>query len=443
MRLFHAGLVALWLAAAASAQQADLKQAGVCSRCHVVSVLEWQISGHVAAGTACVNCHGPSAAHVANERNEVSPDRIPRGPAADGLCESCHTSGCPSTEKTAGCLTCHSQHTLTNPEQIESYQGDRSQHPIYAEVERLERFREAVGRAESLVDSRDYSGAKKAFKEALAIRPGDPDTEARVLFCERRLDPSLPGFEPIGDEFDPVSGLPRRVRIQSLGLEMILVPRGFADLGSDELPDSKPMHSVRIEAFYLGAREVTQAVWTQVMGSNPSARPGEDSPVENVSFRDAQEFMAKLNARIPGGGFRLPTEAEWEYAARADGEGLSDSDLAGAAWFREDSQVQAPGEDGFRRIEHFGAHPTGAKAPNAWGFYDLLGNVWEWTSSLFQPYPYDAADGRESPDDGGQRVLRGGGFADPAFLLDPALRHAERPERRYRWNGLRLARTVP
>ena len=82
----------------------------------------------------------------------------------------------------------------------------------------------------------------------------------------------------------------------------------------------------------------------------------------------------------------------------------------------------------------------GRKEPNRWGFFDMHGNVWEWTSSLFRPYVYDSSDGREALADTGKRVLRGGGFADPSFLLDPALRHPERPGRRYRWNGLRLAR---
>ena len=100
-----------------------------------------------------MNCHGESKAHVANERNEVSPDRIPRGAAADGLCQTCHASGCPSTGKTAGCTSCHNQHSLTNPEQIETFQGNRSSHPIQAEVAKLEEFHAALDRAEKLVTS--------------------------------------------------------------------------------------------------------------------------------------------------------------------------------------------------------------------------------------------------------------------------------------------------
>ena len=425
-------------------QQSDLKQAGVCSRCHVVSVLEWQISAHVAAGAACVNCHGPSEAHVANERNEVSPDRIPRGPAAAPLCKTCHSSGCPSTSKTEDCVSCHSPHSLTSPEQIQSFQGDRSTHPIHAEVERLERSRAATRRAEELVSQQQWQAARAAFEEALEIRPDDSATLARIRFCERRLNPEIQGFEIVGAGFDAVSGLPHRVRVESFGYEMLLVPAGAFDLGSDQLKDSQPVHTVALDAFYLGAREVTQAQWEAVMDSNPSARKGADLPVESVSWEDAQQFLAKLNARIPGSGFRLPTEAEWEYAARAGGGGLStDRELSRYAWYRESSQIEPAGEDGFLRIENFGAQPVGRKEPNAWGFFDMHGNVWEWTSSLFRPYLYDPSDGREAATAEGRRVLRGGGFADASFLLDPALRHPERPTRRYRWNGLRLARTVP
>lgn len=433
----------LLLPLAGWAQQSDLKQAGVCSRCHVVSVLEWQISAHVAAGTACIQCHGPSEAHVANERNEVSPDRIPRGPAAAGLCMTCHTAGCPTTQKTADCVSCHSPHTLTSPEQIQTFQGDRAAHPIHAEVERLERFKEATARAEELAANQDWAAARAAFEEALEIRPQDPSTLARIRFCERRLDPAIEGFEIVGEEFDPASGLPTHVRAAPLGYEMRLAPAGSFDMGSDELPDAQPVHTVRLDAFYLGAREVTQAEWRAVMGANPSARQGDDLPVDSVSWEDAQQFIAQVNERVPGGGFRLPTEAEWEYAARASGGLFKDFELSRYAWYRENSQIEPAAADGFLRIENFGSQPVGGKEPNRWGFFDMHGNVWEWTSSLFRPYVYDASDGRESPTAEGQRVLRGGGFADAAFLLDPALRHPERPTRRYRWNGLRLARSIP
>ena len=435
-------LLGLALAALSPGQQGDFQQAGVCARCHVVSVLEWQTSAHPAAKTACASCHGASQAHVANERNEVSPDRIPRGGAADGLCQSCHASGCPATNSTAGCTSCHSPHTLTNPEQIESYQGDRSSHPIQLEVARLQEFRAALDRAEALVAEQRWREAKAELESALALRPGDAGAVARVRFCERRLDPHIPGFELVGEAFDAASGLASRVRVAELGLEMALVPAGEIDVGSDELADSRPVHTVGVGAFYLGVSEVTQRQWMAVMGANPSAREGPDHPVERVSWNDAQEYVRKLNESVDGGGFRLPTEVEWEYAARAGGEPFEEAEPTRRAWFRENA-AEGSAADDFRRIEHFSTQPVGRKEPNRLGLFDMQGNVWEWTSSLFRPYLYDPADGRESPTADGDRVLRGGGYADPAFLLHPSLRHAERPTRRYRWNGFRLARSAP
>ncbi len=185
---------------------------------------------------------------------------------------------------------------------------------------------------------------------------------------------------------------------------MVLVPGGEIDLGSEEFPHAKPVHTVKVAPFYLARRAVTQAEWKALMGSNPSARQGEkypnaDSlPVERVSWNDAQAFVRKLNARVPGGGFRLPTEAEWEYAARAAG-----------------------------RL----------------GLINLPGSGWEWCSSLDRPYPYDATDGREDPNAAGMRVLRGGSEEDSPLWSGVAARHGERPDRRLRANGLRIARSLP
>ena len=300
-----------------------------------------------------------------------------------------------------------------------------------------------IARAEEFVAKGEWSAAKSAFAEALLLRPGDRRAMARVAFCDRRLDPEMPGFEIVGEEFDPVTGLPIEVKVAGSGIGMRLAPRGEVDIGSEEFEQSRPVHTVAVEPFYLGKFEITQAKWERLMGSNPSEhKRGGMVPVERVSWRDAQDFVAKLNDGTPGGGFRLPTEAEWEYAARAGGGLFKEFELARYAWYRVNSGDPDPAED-FRKIETFSTHPVGEKEPNAWGFHDMHGNVWEWTSSLLKPYLYDAADGRESLNAEGHRVLRGGGYADMADLLHPALRHPERPTRQYRWNGLRIARDVP
>jgi len=179
-----------------------------------------------------------------------------------------------------------------------------------------------------------------------------------------------------------------------------------------------------VEPFYLGQYELTQAEWKSLMGSNPSAHQGTEypdadrMPVEQISWEDCQALLRKLNEAVPGAGFRLPTEAEWEYAARA-GKGTWEA----APW-------AAP-------------RPVGKEQPNPLGLFDLLGNVWEWSSSLYRPYPYVASDGREELSAPGLRVLRGGGYVEWAAWLDPGARHSERTNRRLRWNGMRLARSVP
>ena len=426
--------------------QSDLKQAGVCSRCHVVSVLEWEISKHSQAATDCRTCHGPSQAHVANERNEVSPDRIPRGETADLLCASCHTAGCPQTKRDSGCLECHNSHSLTKPYQIQRYEGDRSAHPIREAVAHMERFRAAMDRAEALVEQQDWPAAKSAFEEALRLAPDETRILRRLAFVARRLSPAMPGFELAGEGFDAETGLDREVRIRGLGIPMVLAPPGEFDMGSDDFEAAKPVHTVAVAAFYLGKYEITQAQWEAVMGENPSGRRGSGQetnlPVERVSWHDAQNFVNRLNEQVEGGDFRLPTEAEWEYGAGAGSGLFKEFELARYAWYRGTTMQRAEGED-FVTAEAFSTRPAGTKEPNAWGFHDMHGNVSEWTSSLLRPYFYDPADGRESPTAPGLRVLRGGGYADAAGLLHPALRHGERPNRRYRWNGLRIARTAP
>jgi len=197
-----------------------------------------------------------------------------------------------------------------------------------------------------------------------------------------------------------------------------------------------------------------------VMGSNPSIHQGpefadrERMPVENVSWDECQAFVRTLHERLPGGGFRLPTEAEWEYACRAASPrpgvvGQASSltmdltTLVRFAWFRDNSARKTDAGAVSQQADTWAPRPVGTKQPNGWGVYDMQGNVSEWCSTLYRPYLYDPKDGRESLTAPGLRVLRGGGFADSAESLDPAARHAERPQRRYRWNGLRLARSVP
>ncbi|MFO0889502.1 MAG: SUMF1/EgtB/PvdO family nonheme iron enzyme [Isosphaeraceae bacterium] len=428
------------------AARPEFKTAGVCARCHVVSVLEWGVSKHVASGTTCRDCHGPSRAHVANERNEVKPDALPRSDQIATSCLRCHEAGCPETEETRSCQKCHHVHALLDPNR----RPKPDDGPYGQLLRSWERFRQHADRGEERLRHGDLQGARGAFLDALALRPGDRHAKARLELCNRRLNPDLPGFTAEGSKFDPATGLPREVTVRGLDIPMTLISAGEFDMGTDRLADARPVHTVAIEAFYLGKYEVTQAQWQSVMGANPSVHQGKAfpdaarMPVDTVSWNDCREFIKRLNERIEGGGFRLPTEAEWEFACRAGAGDPTPDDTPGPfAWFRENSRREA-GDDGpGQSPAAWSPRPVGLKRANAWGIHDLRGNVSEWCASLYRPYPYEDADRRESPDDPGPRVLRGGGFADSAEGLAPALRHFDRPHRRHRWNGLRLARDVP
>jgi hypothetical protein len=120
--LLAAAMVPAWPQAATDVQ---LKQAGVCARCHVISVVEWGISGHQKAGTDCIACHGPSLGHVRDERNNIKPDRIPHAAAIAGLCATCHAAGCPKSKRTDACQTCHHVHALVDPNKPPSSQDER------------------------------------------------------------------------------------------------------------------------------------------------------------------------------------------------------------------------------------------------------------------------------------------------------------------------------
>ena len=159
----------------------------------------------------------------------------------------------------------------------------------------------------------------------------------------------------------------------AVGMEFVKIAPGEFMMGcstgdSECQADEKPAHRVQItKAFEIGKYEVTQAQWQAVMGSNPSTIKGDDHPVETISKEEAQDFLAKLTARNDGYRYRLPTEAEWEYAARA---GASPPvSLDEVAWYAANSDDQT--------------HPVGQKKPNAWGLYDMLGNVREWVSDQY------------------------------------------------------------
>lgn len=221
-------------------------------------------------------------------------------------------------------------------------------------------------------------------------------------------------------------------------LKLVYVQGGKFMMGSDAknaFDLEKPAHPVRLSDFYLGKFPVTQEVWQVVMGDNPSDFKGERRPVENVSWQDAQEFLARLSQQT-GRAFRLPTEAEWEYAARggkhSQGYIYAGSDrLKQVGWYNENSGSET--------------HAVGLLYDNELGLYDMSGNVWEWCQDWFSKeyyaecYQQGTVDDPHGTDTGSRRVLRGGGWFGSPVHCRCVFRSYGQPEDRNRFIGLRLA----
>ncbi|MDR0881623.1 MAG: SUMF1/EgtB/PvdO family nonheme iron enzyme [Candidatus Adiutrix sp.] len=224
----------------------------------------------------------------------------------------------------------------------------------------------------------------------------------------------------------------------SIGMDFVLIPAGSFLMGSDPQKDSKayddefPQHRVSIsQPFYLGKYEVTQEQWAAVMGSNPSSFKGRTNPVEQVSWDDVQVFIKELNLKEGTGKYRLPTEAEWEYAARAGTNspysfGDDESELGDYAWYGHNSGHNT--------------HPVGRKQPNAWGLHDMHGNVWEWVEDWYGVYSSSHSSDPRGPSSGSLRVNRGESWYSPAEDCRSAIRSYASPGSRYsRLLGFRLA----
>jgi formylglycine-generating enzyme required for sulfatase activity len=261
----------------------------------------------------------------------------------------------------------------------------------------------------------------------------------------------------------------------SVGMKFRLIPGGQFMMGCEERGGAGegPVHRVTIgEPFYLGVHEVTQAQYEEVMGSNPSGFRGPNRPVECVSWHDAQEFCRRLSVR-EGAEYRLPTEAEWEYACRAGSttdycfgdyypSGLrygdhpidySPSALDEYAWYRYNSGRGGPRQcwDTKARMWHVyvrgqRTHDVGQKKPNAWGLCDMHGNVREWCHDWCGPYTAEAQTDPKGPAERIDllgRVARGGSWSSSALDCHSACRSAMDPARGSSSIGLRVARSLP
>jgi len=224
--------------------------------------------------------------------------------------------------------------------------------------------------------------------------------------------------------------------------ELVVIPAGSFWMGSPagaaKAPGGQanemPLHRVEVPAFAMGKHEVTQEQWTAVMGENPSFRKGRNLPVENVSWHDVQSFIRKLSDKTQK-NYRLPSEAEWEYAARAGTRtewGFAHQIALGDfAWYHAVSEGTT--------------HPVGLKMPNAFGLFDMHGNVWEWVEDCYHDHYGGApADGSAWNTGCGVHygVIRGGSFDLVPQLLRSAVRYWIYPNQRAYYIGFRLARDL-
>jgi formylglycine-generating enzyme required for sulfatase activity len=288
-----------------------------------------------------------------------------------------------------------------------------------------------MGQGEKAEKSGDWFQARNAYRFALEARRGDPSARARLDWVNMHLAELARRFQGVflvpdgkedpfgnpvvrrnGASSDPVSGLPTELWLVDPLMEFVLIPAGSFSMGSpaDENgrhPNEGPVHPVSLaRPFYIGKYEVTQVQWKALMNRNPSTQTGDRHPVENVSWEDCLAFTARLDQRLrkvrprlhPG----LPSEAEWEYACRAGSSTLycngdTTEGLARVAWYFDTAEGRT--------------HPVGLLKPNAWGLYDVHGNVYEWTMdghhSDYRGAPADGApwNGVGHP---GIRMLRGG-----------------------------------
>jgi formylglycine-generating enzyme required for sulfatase activity len=310
------------------------------------------------------------------------------------------------------------------------------------------------GPAYTQMKSPDFDGNGKVdfddfflFADVFGTRPGDTRFDAKFdLDSSGVVD--LDDFFAFAMRFGETIQRPATLTVTLPGgatMEMVYINPGKFTMGSPSSEPGRysqegPQHEVTItKGFYLGKYEVTQGQWQAAIGTTPwvnqsFVQVNPDNPAVYVSWDDAQELIKKLNDAEPGAGYRLPTEAEWEYACRAGTTtrwsfGDDESRLRDYAWY----YVNA----GYMRQWY--AHKVGTKLPNPWGLYDMHGNVWEWVQDWYGSYTSGPQTDPTGPAAGSSRVRRGGDYGDFAQLVRSAFRRGY-PSGRFGYVGLRLLR---
>ena len=283
------------------------------------------------------------------------------------------------------------------------------------EAERKRREEEARRRAEE-----EARQAEEKAREAERKRREEEEAKRKAEEEKRRA------AEAKQDKVFDVNGVQfKMIYVQGGTFKMGATP----EQGSEACDWEKPVHDVTLSDFHIGDTQVTQALWKAVMGSNPSRFRGDDLPVENVSWSDCQEFIKKLNV-LTGKIFRLPTEAEWEFAARGGNKSrgykyAGDNSIGDVAWYGGNSDNKT--------------HPVKTKLPNELGLYDMSGNVWEWCMDWYGDYISSAQTNPAGSSCDSPRVLRGGSWRNDASYCRVAFRYYFSPSFRISSGGFRLA----
>ncbi|MDR0815137.1 MAG: formylglycine-generating enzyme family protein [Bacteroidales bacterium] len=273
-------------------------------------------------------------------------------------------------------------------------------------------------KTENRISTGECEKAKDNYKIFKEIYGSDSELERKLAAC--------------GQSTPTSSVIPRK----SYEPEMVYVQGGTftmgctSEQGNDCYGDENPAHQVTLNSYYIGKYEVTQAQWKDVIGSNPSNFKGDNLPVEQVSWEDVQDFIARLNS-LTGKNYRLPTEAEWEYAARGGSQSRNTKysgaySVDNAAWYSSNSDSKT--------------HPVGTKQANELGIYDMSGNVWEWCSDWYGNYSSASqTNPRGGATSGSNRVFRGGSWNSDAQYVRVPYRSNTAPDPRSYNLGFRLA----
>lgn len=312
---------------------------------------------------------------------------------------------------------------------------DESQRAIKLDPNRWQGYIAAAG---ALEQQKMFDAAVDSFTDALAKAPEDKRAAIKELLQKCMQEKLAAGTAPLAEAGSgrgsastnsapapdaATSGLPSKINPND-GLTYVRIPPGGFQMGcspddSECIKVEKPAHTVTItKGFWIGQTPVTQAAWKKVAGSDPSSFKGDQLPVENVTWDDAKSFCE-------GVGMRLPTEAEYEYAARGGNTGTRYGALVSIAWYVTNSGNTT--------------HAVAQKEPNAYGLYDMLGNVWEWVADWYGPYHDAGTKDPKGPPTGQDRVLRGASWLDVPSNVRASYRVGSAPGNRYYNFGFRCA----